>query len=268
MFKPWRDEIKIFQLQDFKSVTDIFGNIASGDWLLVDVDDTLITPQMDVGNLIDDFKARFAAGETHLGESIANWRMQRQVRLVHEDWPTIIRTIQNTSYVLALTQMDTGKFATMNSIEKWRYEELQKLGFNFSQITELENFVIPHHDENKSATGYKGIFFTGGFTKAQVLDEMLDKCLIKPFRIIFVDDRHEHVNALVETCKKYGILYYGIHYTGAKLLNKETIEPDLFKFLSNHLENTGIWLEQKEARDAFRKYADTKIIKDGTRSVE
>ena len=158
----------------------------------------------------------------NLSDILSSWRINRKTMLVEKKWPEILTNlIKNGVTVLALTQVNTGKFGKIASMEKWRADELTQLNLVFSPFAVDGIETIIAHGE--PATLYKGILSTGSHTKVAVLEAFITKYSC-PSKIVFIDDRLQQVEYLFEFCKSKNIPYQGIHYLGASQL---PYDPDL-----------------------------------------
>ena len=155
-------------------------------------------------------------GCDNLAEILSTWRLNRKVMLTEEEWPEILSNLVSKDItVLALTQMNTGKFGKIDSMEKWRATELEELNLNFSPygVNEIET-IIEHQEP---ATLYQGILFTGSHSKAAVLEAFIKK-YHTPAKIMFIDDRLHQVESIADFCNTFSLPYYGYHYLGASTL--------------------------------------------------
>ena len=63
--------------------------------------------------------------------------MQRKVILIDEEWVEVINKLKEKFPVYGLTQMNTGAFGNIPSMQDWRYKELKELGTEFSDNEKL-----------------------------------------------------------------------------------------------------------------------------------
>ncbi len=196
------------------ALSENLGKLQQGDWFIVDVDDTLITPkammfrpQSPYHDFIDDIKK---AKPQNFSEILSTWRLNRETTLVEKQWPEILKALKAKGVtVVALTQMNTGNFGKIDSIEKWRANELATLNLTFSPFAMESPLLLI--DNDLPATIYQGIMFTGSHSKAEVLKSFINKHT-KPNQVMFVDDRLHQVESIAEFCWNTGISYYGYHY--------------------------------------------------------
>lgn len=208
--------------------------------VFVDVDDTLITPQSTTfrkppfNRMIDEIKANKIMYHNY-EHIISTWRLNRKVMLVDDAWPDVLTNLKQHYEVYALTQMDTGAFGTISSMEGWRFQELNRLGLTFSDDT---SHILSSH---RSASFYKGIFMTGPNTKAETLAIFKDQ-LQDVQTVIMIDDRDAHLNDIAEFCKLTKRTFMGIHFRGVEALTGEP-DPTHARMQKEYLIERLHWLE-------------------------
>ena len=231
-----------------KTLQPYLDQLQPGDWLVVDIDDTVITPsammfrtQSPHCKLIDNLKT---SPNSDLTVSI--WRLNRKIMLVEEEWPAIIDALQKRGViVIALTQMHTGSFGKISSMEKWRAQELKTLGITFSAFATNDIEILI--DGEKPATVYQGILFTGPHTKADVLENFI-KRYGKPPKIVFFDDRFEHVKSLEKLCTDMNISFEGYHYQATNQIPYNA-QKDFGTIQTQKLQNDGVWIEDSQIQE-------------------
>lgn len=260
----------ILPAYDASSVEKILGNHLQqpGVMLFFDVDDTLIRPAATLfsspqgSEFIDQLKSH-----RHLlpqfGHQLSHWRMTRKIRLTDRDWLRVFGNLRDQHAVYyGLTQMETGAMGSIPRVEEWRYRELasQDLLFTPQYQDKRDLCLIPWHKTaerhtNASAYFYEGIFFTGSFSKGDIVRKILqDNTWVR--HIIFIDDRTHHLEDVQKVCHEYCLLFTGIHFcapfasTIPSQYHDAVIEAQKKAFLS------GQWLEDHEAlallgRDIF-----------------
>jgi len=238
----------VMECISIKTLQPYLDQLQPGDWLVVDIDDTIITPKATMfrtksphHKFIDHLKTLPDSSLT-----ISIWRLSRDVTLVENEWPAIIDSLKKRGViVVALTQMHTGHFGKISSMEKWRAQELKNLEITFSSYA--ENSVKILIDSEKPATLYQGILFTGGHTKAQTLISFINK-YGKPSKLVFIDDRIEHVQSLQKLCTDIKIPFEGCHYQAVDQLPYSATQ-DFGDIQTQKLMNDGLWLEDCEAQE-------------------
>lgn len=211
-----------------------------------DVDDTLITPKSKTfrkapyNQMIDRIKDNKSNYDNY-EEIVSNWRLQRKVILIDEEWVEVISKLKAKFPIYGLTQMNTGQFGNISSVEEWRYKELKELGIEFSDNEEL---AIYNSGQKDDAIFYKGIFITGNHSKSGTLSKFSNE--LNASFIVFVDDREKHVEDVGNYCKKNNIGFLGILFDGLKNLTGKP-DPKLAEFQESHLIENAKWLEDEEA---------------------
>jgi hypothetical protein len=245
---------EIIETSDIAKVQEIFQKATSNSIVLCDIDDTIITPESKTfrynskfKNLIDDLKKN-RKNIPNFDIIISNWRLNRKAILVSALWPSIISDLKTKNIpTFALTQLDTGKVGPIENMEEWRYQELKKLGIEFTnKFNKKENYIVISSDQGKShAVFHKGFFLTGIHTKAQLAKEIF--AVQKPDHLYFIDDRKDHVIAVAEAAKEASIPYTGVIYKGVELLDGQPNEL-IVNEQKNQLLKNAQWLEDEEAK--------------------
>lgn len=205
-------------INSINEILDYLQNLKSDDWLVVDVDNTLIMPKAEIFKanspdkyFIDEFKKN---PTPDLANKLSLWRLKRKIQLVENEWINIFDFLLNNKVsIYALTQMETGSYGVIPSVEKWRSEELKSIGLLFSNYPENEIDLLLK--SKKPATVYKGIMFTGEFKKSEVLNEFIYRQKIKPKKIVFIDDKKEQIEDLENYFIEKSIDHLCVHYNAA-----------------------------------------------------
>jgi len=242
-FSIFGSAMECFSIKTLQSHID---SLQKGDWFVVDIDDTIITPQAMMFRpaspyctFIDGIKRK-----SNIADIVSAWRLSRKVMLVEQEWPTIIEALKKRGVVvIALTQMHSGKFGKIPSMENWRADELRKLGITFNPFsTDTVETLI---DTDEPATLFQGILFTGSHSKSDVLNSFIAKYGIPP-KILFFDDRLHHVGSLGELCSKLNIIYEGYHYLATTQLPYSAEENH--GAIQTQLILDGQWLEDEDVQ--------------------
>lgn len=213
--------------------------------IFIDIDDTLICPKSKTfldkktKHLIDDIKKQKHTIK-NFPALLSQWRLSRKVRLVNADWLPALERLKKKFKVFGLTKMDTGKFGYIDSVEKWRFNELQKLGIIFSEAN-LKHLNSQTAKKNNEATFFKGIFFTGDLSKSKTLEKF--EFYIQNFDcIVLIDDRKENIHDVQSYCVQKGKSFLGIHYMGMCLI-EEKQDLEVYNVQKEYLITKEIWLE-------------------------
>jgi hypothetical protein len=237
------------EIKDFSEIQRVLGAVSAQTLVLLDVDDTLITPQSNmfrVGSparhLIDDLK-KDRENIPELEKILSIWRSQRQAMLVHRQWPELLTFVREQgALVYALTHINTGQ-QDLHRVEEWRYRELRSLNIRFSPFFcgYRDNIVLPF---GNPAVFYKGCFLTGSHSKGDVLRVILSE--YRPKDVIFIDDRLSMVQEIGGVCEEQGLPYQGYIYRGIEQIPGE-VSLELMALQKRYLLEHYRWLEDKEA---------------------
>jgi hypothetical protein len=239
---------KFLEARTAADVMNYLRDLPEGTKVFADIDDTFITPSSKTfrappyNKLIDVIKKN-KDKYANYQEIVSNWRLQRKVMLIDNDWPLILEMLKAKHKVYGLTKMDTGKFGNIESMEKWRYQELRSLGIEFSDNTELPESI-------NGAAFYKGIFITGDNSKSQTLSYYLK--YLQPQTIVLIDDRQEHLEDIEKFCQKHAIAFKGILFNGLEKF-KDKPDPAVALFQRQYLIKHAQWLEDDVAADRMKK---------------
>ena len=218
-------------------------NFPSNSIIFIDIDDTIITPASKTfrtpgfSKLIDDLK-RDKDKYQNYEQILSNWRLQRDVMLINENWPEVLSNLKDKFTVYGLTKMDVGKFGNIESMEKWRYLELKSMGIEFTNNNQISSNIV------NNSLFYNGIFITGSNSKSQTIKNYLE--VLKPAHIILIDDRKEHIEDLKQFCQKNSINFTGITFDGLKSFN-ERQDPKIFQLQKKYLIDHAKWIEDDQA---------------------
>ena len=182
---------KIVTLSSANEVLSHINNLSAEPTVFIDVDDTIITPKSysfrspPYNKLIDKIKANHDKYDNY-EEIISNWRLQRKIILIDEQWSDVINKLKEKYKVFALTAMDMGPIGNIASMEQWRYNELSSYGINFTQNISFKN------QDKANECFYKGIFMTGTKSKSKTIEPFLSELSTKT--LVMVDDRMSHID--------------------------------------------------------------------------
>ncbi|MDX1924111.1 MAG: DUF2608 domain-containing protein [Rickettsiaceae bacterium] len=210
--------------------------------IFVDIDDTIITPESKTfrrapyNKLIDGIKKHKSKYKNY-EEIVSNWRLQRKPMLIDPNWPDTLLALKKKYRLYGLTKMDTGKFGNINSMEEWRYKELQSLGITFSNDNTVPQVSI------NNASFYRGLFITGANSKSQTILYYLKYLEAKTF--VMIDDREEHLKDIKQFCDNNSIKFIGILFNGLVKF-KDAPKPEVTLFQKNYLIEHAQWLEDEQ----------------------
>lgn len=172
--------------------------------LLIDIDDTVITTKNKFTNPVDKLKEAYKDGSIDIvsyENLLSSWRLERKVILTDQAWPNFLHERQqNGNGVFALTRVNTGKSGLIESMERWRNDELKSMGINFTLENPMDgiDYEEPQRLGVEDASFFKGIFFTGQASKREVVQKILESK--KYDLVILVDDKLEQLEDVATAC--------------------------------------------------------------------
>lgn len=230
-------------------ISNILSNLGEGSIILVDIDDTIITPssvlfrRAPFNKLIDDLKKNKEKYPRY-EEILSNWRLQRKAILTDQEWPRILRKLKEKHRVYGLTKMDIGQFGHIKSMESWRYDELKSLNIVFT---------LPSEVSLQSVDGscfYKGILMTGKHSKSQTIQNYYNH--LKTHTLVMIDDRKEHLEDIKIFCEHHSIHFIGILFKGMEKF-KDNVDPAAASLQKQYLLHNAQWLEDDEAAKLLKQ---------------
>jgi hypothetical protein len=208
----------IYETCQFEDVlTHVERNGAKKILVVCDVDNTLLKSAQHLGSVAwgDHMIAKLERKgvpkrQAEEIESII-WRaIQPYIKVQNVDpkTPMIMHQIQDKNVsIMALT-------ARTPEETEYTYNQLLSVGINLADTFGLGTHRLDM--EEHDALYDQGILFGTPFNKkSKVLFAFLDKHLISPELIIFVDDKRSHVEDLSQECIERNIQYVGIRFNGA-----------------------------------------------------
>lgn len=266
LFSGKKSPTNVHTIVEPENLEQMISSLPKGTLLLLDVDSTIIeTPDAHARKhklpegtkgLIGQLKDELKDTPDRRNEVISQWRLQREVILVHPRWPEIIENAKkNGVTVFALTNMETGKLGQIDCMEKWRFEELQSKGIHFSNGQSNNEYKLNNEDKDKGyALFYHGLILTGVLSgkgvKPNALEKVIAKEQLSPTCIAFVDDIRSNIDDIKAYAESNNIPFEGIHWRGCELIPGEPNEEIMAK-QKEQLLTTGKWLSDEQVVEKF-----------------
>lgn len=237
---------QITQVNDMKEIFNAFKEADSKTLAIFDVDMVLVQPSNPAFQMAN-MKRYSTISKRIMKEVPADKHMiflslmtiNSNPVLIDERTPQFLeQLIQRGIPAIALTANLTGKLGTIQKMEQWRVDSLRQLGIDFSRATPCKLLLV--FDKLASYRGnystyLDGILFVNGTTvsKGDAFLSFLEKSGFSPNKVIFVDDREDHLKSLETAIQKLdrSIEYQGFHYLGAQEYPSETISDEEFESL-------------------------------------
>lgn len=151
--------------------------------------------------------------------------------------------------VIALTACRAGRRGDIPALQQWRFDELKKLGIDFSDAF---SFKEKWFDELPLNEGYHPMYYQGilmatyTIPKGRVLASFLDYCGWVPKKILFFDDRKDYVESVVQAMRERGISCRGYWYCAA-IHQKAKLNRSLVQVQFDYLMQHGKMISEQEA---------------------
>ncbi|HEV2601951.1 MAG TPA: DUF2608 domain-containing protein [Candidatus Babeliales bacterium] len=237
-------------IQTIHSFNEVdFDAIDTDTLVLFDVDETLVQP-IDTAFTKnwakrDNFQKKLIAEHPE----IKNWDIYMSIAVTDIPRPLLepmiidtIAKLQNRGVaVIACTAMETGKYATIEKLEAWRYNHLASLGFHGS----FANIMVNLPTKARNPVFYKGVLVTDSELKGPIVFSFLDYIHRTPKKIILFDDYMPQLKSIEQACKENNISFQGYHYEGAI---EKPWDDELIQFQAEYLLKNKQWLPDADAR--------------------
>lgn len=235
---------QIIQVNDMKEVSDYFNTANSKTLAIFDVDMVLVQPS-DPAFQMANMK-RFGSISKRIMKDVpvekqmmflSLMTISSEQVLIDECTPQFLNSlIQRGIPTIALTANLTGSFGPIKNMEKWRIENLKRLGIDFTKSAPYQQSLIfndlASYRDNYS-TYRDGVLFVNGTTvsKGDAFLSFLKKTGFLPDKIIFIDDREDNLKSLEAAIQKldHPIEYQGLHFLGAQKYPSKTISEEEFE---------------------------------------
>lgn len=251
---------EIIITSDFERIEDLTKKLDASSLVLFDVDATLIVPNDAIlkphGR---DLFNQLVAGHTER-DLFRDIRMKASHSLVDVRSIDLVYDLQKKKIpVLALTA-SPAKIKGVEPPGNWRVDELKHYGFDFSQALPDCHFMELEKDNNQQHYPlYKsGVLYSSFHAKGTILAAFLRKLDLKPTLVIFVDDELRHVQSVVSSLEKEGILCVGVHYTAAENTPCE-LDPVRAQFQVEYFIRHDEWLSDEKSKNLLEQYPQSSM---------
>lgn len=152
---------------------------------------------------IDETLTRSTPTPKHLLSQPFDVQIQnRTSALLDTELPKILSDLQKKQVpVIALTHTRTGTFGVIPSMEEWRFNAVNQLGFSFS-FDEKNHAFLLQQMPTPYPSFFKGIILSAHHDKGPVLLAFLKQMGNTPLRILFFDDLKRNIDSVHKTLGK------------------------------------------------------------------
>lgn len=212
--------------------SEIRSHVDKNTLVLLDIDDTLLIPTQMLG--CDEwFQYRYnehkALGVSlALEKTLAEWEAIRhltKMEIVEMGTDEIVRELQQEFSVMGLTTQGLA-LATRTS------QQLKENSLDLS-------LSAPSGEDHCVSIGghavlyRKGILFTSGQAKGESLFKLCEKIGIEPARIVFINDKKEHLQDIETAAQRRGVEFIGLRY-GFSDERKKAFDPKIATYQFTH----------------------------------
>lgn len=176
----------------------------------------------------------------------------RKDRPANKKLPHLIKSLQKKGVrVIALTSCGTNSFGAIPAVDIWSINKLESMGYNLNQswrgfkVEQFSSFQPPKH-KNSTPTFKRGILFTCGVDKGEVLKAFIKKHDLEFSKIIFIDDKMPNVSSVEKVSQDLGLTFEGFYYTESQSWDSSPLNLKRAKLQLIHLEKENRWLSDKE----------------------
>lgn len=219
--------------------------------VFIEIDDTLMMPKSLMFSFDSNPYRVFIDDMISLGRrmpaynsAVATWYQQRQVKLVEEGWVDFINRLKGKGVkVYGLCSMPLH----LLNIEEKRYIEAKDLGITFSNSINNQEDIVIEKKEAWFSRFYKGIIFTGPYSKSHTLLEFLRVTNNVPSKMLIISSIKHEVKAIDSALRIFNMDYYSVHYLGSREVRGKP-DSDLVDLQQKELIQNGRWLEDDAAK--------------------
>lgn len=252
---------EISRLHNLSNFEEVVENIHGNTWVILDVDDVLITckdPSLQEANKerLDKVCQHYAAqmSEEDYARLFSIAMRSREVEVIDPKIYELFDFLKEHQVkTIALTHTRTGRFGVIESVEQWRINELNHLGFNFGPLSPFQADIQFKQLEGPlgSPNVTSGVVFTAEMDKGPVLEEAIKAVQDKPQKIIFIDDRRDNLESVQAFCDKHQIDFEGFHYTAIQSKPIQYVDEKLIEIQLDTLMKEERWITSEEAAEAY-----------------
>lgn len=234
-------EQKITRINSIVEAKPFFALADAKTLVIFDIDSTITTPSSSVlqRQTFLRHKDFMDSCFNHLAENEKRIFLHLVVSgspsmLVEEGFPAIIEELQKRNVkTIAYTASKTGPLGEMKSFPQWRFNELKRLGIDFSKAFKGSVLFKDLPDIGGDFPGMeRGIVYSDyANSKGDVLQHVLQTLQMHVARIVAIDDKKKNLQSLLEATVRYDpkVDFAGLHYHGLQNIPEALVDFNLFK---------------------------------------
>ncbi|MEY3183111.1 MAG: hypothetical protein RLZ35_1096 [Pseudomonadota bacterium] len=202
---------------EIQHIEDILHHVDKDTLLVFDLDNTLIEPHQTLGSdqwfnhHVTQTKQQFGTDKSlGLSKAVNDYNAvqhRSEVRLVDPKVNTLFKQLRDKDIkILGLTSRGA-------SLREPTVRQLASVGLSFESPWNDHDYYYPLQSAKHGGNAHAGIVLTAGAHKGDCLLEYLDHLEYTPTRVVFVDDRAEHLERVKASLVARGIHFIGFRYT-------------------------------------------------------
>lgn len=201
------------EIIEIKYISEMAKYLEDKPLIIFDIDNTIMCPAQTVGSdqwFSHRIKKHEKDGHTSsdaMGKALSEWMAVQcitDMRLVERHTAALIKDLQDRGLsVMALTTRDHG-FALRT------LQQLHSLDVHLERTCPSKEEIYFKNGEH--CIYRQGILFTAGSHKGTALKTLLSELRLQPKKILFINDKHNHLTPVEEICKKEKIAFIGLRY--------------------------------------------------------
>lgn len=200
---------KIVEAEHF---SDIISHTTENTLVILDIDDTILIPAQTLGT--DVWFCHRLKHHQEVNPSVAlekalgEWEAVRHItciKIVEEGTEKIIEELQRNHLVMGLTTQGL-------ALADRTTHQLNSLHVDLSKTapSKQDHYLV---NNEEGVLFRKGILFTAGTPKGEALLKLLDAIDYRPARIVFINDKAEHLRDVESSVIAKGIDFVGLRYS-------------------------------------------------------
>jgi hypothetical protein len=220
------------------TIRDALPYIDATTWVLIDLDNTLYEGKQALGH------TEWFYDQAHALMRNEGMTLEEATRACYPEWIEVqkicpVKCVEEI-FIPTLKELRNRNIVIMGlthrqpSIADSTIRQIASLDWNFAHSAPTHHcFSVP----SETPTLYtNGVLFTGEYNKkGEIFVRFLSLIEQKPKKILFIDDKLNHVEEVGRAVEKLGIEYTGIHFTAIQYAEK-VYWPEIAEFQKKFLQ--------------------------------
>lgn len=263
------------KIDSFNEIKSVFEELDSDALVVLDIDEVILTDQDAILKPEGDslkfriFNEYFSRAKNQkqrddIQNILSLPLILADKKLVEPELTKVIDSLQKRKIkVIGLTSSPTQSFGEIKDCEKWRLEQVRSLGIHFDRsFPSLTRFLLSEicFDQIPPPVYNRGILFTEGFSKADVLISFMRKMNIQPSKIVFIDDMYRNVNQMDTKLTLKNIPHKVYHYQRVRNREPSSLDERVARFQFEYLFKHKKWLNDRQSQDVLNSGKNDELI--------